>query len=92
MSGSRFELFSMLIEAAIHGIGIALVPSVLVENELRCGLLVEVGGQFSWSALSYYLVYPQGKADVGPLVSFRTWLEEQAALHRADAGLAILSR
>ena len=30
MTGSRFELFSMLVEAAIHGLGIALGREVVV--------------------------------------------------------------
>ena len=86
MSGSRFELFSMLIEAAIHGLGIALIPRFLIEDELRRGLLVEVGGQFHWSGLSYYLVHPEGKVENAALVAFRGWLQQQAESYRAHAG------
>jgi LysR family glycine cleavage system transcriptional activator len=87
MSGSRFELFSMLIEAAIHGLGIALVPRFLIEDELRRGLLVEVGGQFYWSDLSYYLVHPEGKGDNAALMAFRQWLQGEAERYRTEAGL-----
>ena len=34
MAGPRFELFSMVAEAAVHGMGIGLVPQMLVEDEL----------------------------------------------------------
>jgi DNA-binding transcriptional LysR family regulator len=86
MSGSRFELFSMLIEAAIHGLGVALVPRFLIEDELRRGLLVEAGGQFYWSGLSYYLVHPEGKTDNPALMAFSSWLQQEAERYRHDAG------
>jgi DNA-binding transcriptional LysR family regulator len=79
MAGSRFELFSMLIEAAIHGLGVALVPPFLIEDELKRGLLVEVGGGFRTSGLSYYLVHPEASAENPALVAFRGWLGEQVA-------------
>lgn len=39
MSGPRFELFSVLAEVAIHGMGIALIPRLLIEDELQRGAL-----------------------------------------------------
>jgi len=87
MSGSRFELFSMLTEAAIHGLGVALIPRFLIEDELRRGLLVEVGGQFYWSDRAYYLIYPEGKSENAVLVWFRDWLQQQAQAYCAEAGL-----
>ncbi|MBI5276473.1 MAG: LysR family transcriptional regulator [Burkholderiales bacterium] len=74
MSGPRFELFSMSIEAAVHGLGIALVPRVLVQDELARGLLADVGGSFEGGELGYYLVHPEGKADNPALLAFRDWL------------------
>lgn len=82
MSGSRLELFSMLTEAAIHGLGIALIPRFLIEDELQRGLLVEVGGQFRLSDRSYYLVYPERKSEAPALALFRDWLLEQADRYR----------
>ncbi|HSV80022.1 MAG TPA: LysR family transcriptional regulator [Ramlibacter sp.] len=78
MAGPRFELFSMSIEAAVQGLGVALVPRLLVEDELRRGLLTEVGGAFRWSGGSYFLVYPQDRAESAALPVFRDWLREQA--------------
>ena len=54
----------MLVEAAIHGLGIALVPHFLVEDEVRRGLLIEAG-RAGPSGLGYYLVYPEGRGDEG---------------------------
>lgn len=83
MAGPRFELFSMLIEAAIHGIGIGLIPRFLVEDELRRGLLVEAGQPFHWGGLGYYLVHPAGRADHAPLAAFREWLAGEARAYEA---------
>ena len=82
MAGSRFELFSMAVEAAVHGLGIALVPRLLVEDELKRGLLTEVG-QSQSSGLGYYLVYPEGKSDNAALAAFGRWLQAQAEACRA---------
>jgi LysR family glycine cleavage system transcriptional activator len=77
MSGSRFELFSMLVEAAIHGMGIALVPQSLVEDELQRGLLARAGPAVP-SGLGYYLVHPEGQSDHVALAEFMQWLQASA--------------
>ena len=40
--GHRFELFSMVIQAAIAGLGVALVPRIMVEESLASGTLREL--------------------------------------------------
>ena len=40
LSGPRYELFSMTAAAAAHGLGVALVPRLLIEPELARGELV----------------------------------------------------
>jgi DNA-binding transcriptional LysR family regulator len=74
LAGPRFELFSMLVAAAMHGMGVALVPPFLVENELRDGLLVQPTNHALKSDRSYELIYPEGKAESGTLVAFQAWL------------------
>lgn len=77
MAGPRLELFSMLAEAAIHGMGIALIPPFLVQDELARGLLVAVAREPVPSGRSYFLIYPERKS--GPaLQAFAQWLEQQA--------------
>ncbi|PMS34901.1 DNA-binding transcriptional LysR family regulator [Trinickia symbiotica] len=87
MSGPRFELFSMQTEAAIQGIGIALIPRLLIEDELRRGILISVAQHDYLSDRSYYLIYPEQKSDSAPLVAFREWIEEQARSYREPLGL-----
>ena len=87
MSGPRLELFSMHTEAAIQGIGIALLPLLLIEDELKRGVLIQVAQHDYLSDRSYYLIYPEQKSDSAPLVTFREWIEEEARGYREPLGL-----
>ncbi|KAB0584962.1 LysR family transcriptional regulator [Ideonella dechloratans] len=85
MAGPRMELFSMLSEAAAQGLGVALVPRLLVESDLASGRLVVVLPHPHASGRSYRLIYPPHKAD-GPLLqALASWLTGQAAAYRAQA-------
>lgn len=83
LAGPRMELFSMLAEAAIHGMGVALIPPFLVEDELRRGLLVKASAHRLASDRGYHLIYPEHKAESPALAAFRAWIVEQV---RSDAG------
>lgn len=87
MSGPRYELFSMLAEAAVHGMGIALIPRFLVEDELQRGVLVQLAKRSYLSDRSYYLIYPEQKSENAALTAFRVWLETQARGYREPLGL-----
>jgi LysR family glycine cleavage system transcriptional activator len=87
MSGPRFELFSMHAEAAIHGMGIALIPRFLIEDELERGVLIEIATHEYLSDRSYYLIYPEQKSENAALTAFRTWLEARAREYREPIGL-----
>ena len=87
MSGPRFELFSMLAEAAVHGMGIALIPRLLVEDELKRGVLIQVTKHEYLSDRSYYLIYPERKSENAALTVFRDWIEAQAREYRETMGL-----
>ncbi|MBA1244527.1 LysR substrate-binding domain-containing protein [Pseudomonas japonica] len=71
--GPSFELTSHLIQAVRAGIGVGLVPRVLVEEELAKGELTSVGEPVA-SKRSYYLVYPQRNEALPSLRAFRQWL------------------
>ena len=87
MAGPKFELFSMHAEAAIQGIGIALLPRLLIEDELTRGALIPVAQHDYLSDRSYYLIYPEQKADSGQLRIFSDWIEAQARAYREPLGL-----
>ena len=88
MVGPRLELFSMLTEAAIQGLGIALIPRFMIEEELAAGRLIEVVKHAYLSDRSYYLIYPERKSENATLTVFREWLVAEAASYREGAGLS----
>jgi DNA-binding transcriptional LysR family regulator len=78
MKGPRFELFSMQVEAARAGLGVALVPRFFVLQELEDGDLVQPCELALKSDKGYYLVYPERKQN-SPLVrAFEGWLLGEA--------------
>lgn len=88
MAGPRYELFSMQAEAAVQGLGIGLLPRLLIEDELRRGVLVDVGSYSQLSDRTYYLLYPEHKAANPALTVFRDWIQAQAEEYREPMGLA----
>lgn len=85
MGGARYELFSMLVEAARAGLGVALVPRFFVVKEMAAGQLVIPCTYALQNQRSYYLVFPENKAGSAPLETFRLWLNGQAARYREQA-------
>ncbi len=82
MGGARYELFSMLVQAAKVGLGVTLVPRFFVVNEVQSGKLVIPCPQVLRSQRGYYLVYPENKVGSSSLQVFRRWLLSQAAIYR----------
>ncbi|WP_439486410.1 LysR substrate-binding domain-containing protein [Blastomonas fulva] len=74
-----FEHFLMLAQAAAAGVGIALVPTFLIEPELKSGALVRVSDLALTGQEAYYLVYPPEKAANRRFRDFRDWLLDEAA-------------
>ena len=85
--GPRFDLFSMLSQGAMHGLGIALIPPMLIEDELASGRLVIPVSHRYLSEMSYYFIYPEHKAESWPLAQFREWLVDEATRYRIEKGL-----
>lgn len=75
--GMLFDQFSTMIQATIHGLGVALLPSYLISAELEAGRLVPACAAPPVSLGDYYLVWPQNRTEPAPLVSFRAWLQGQ---------------
>lgn len=75
LSGPRYELFSMTAAAAAHGLGLALVPRLLVEAELAGGELVVACNQPLVGERAYYLVMPERGEERPVLKTFLDWLQ-----------------
>ncbi|AUF98535.1 LysR family transcriptional regulator [Pseudomonas sp. 02C 26] len=81
MTGPRYELFSMLAQAAMHDMGIALIPPFLIQQELQQGRLMVANRHALSSTKAYYLMIPERKVASASLRAFRDWLAEQARIY-----------
>ncbi|UWU19590.1 LysR family transcriptional regulator (plasmid) [Rhizobium sullae] len=72
--GPRFDQLSMITSAAITDLGVALLPTYLIERELRDGTLMSVLDNPMSTENAYYVVRPEKKrAQVGA-EQFEKWL------------------
>jgi LysR family glycine cleavage system transcriptional activator len=78
LAGPRYEQFSMTVAAAAQGLGLALVPRLLIEPELARGDLVIAHPLALASRRGYYLVRPQGADASAALEPFAQWLVQAA--------------
>jgi DNA-binding transcriptional LysR family regulator len=83
-SDHSFDFFIMAIRAAVAGLGLALLPRVLIEQELASGQLVRIGGYAAINAQKTYLMFPEQRRDWAPFVAFAAWLDEEMTRYRAQ--------
>ncbi|WP_424830590.1 LysR substrate-binding domain-containing protein [Ruegeria sp.] len=74
--GMRFDQFSMLIAAAVAGLGAAILPSYLIEDELASGVLNEIDQITNTSDSAYYIATPTGQKNEAVQV-FSNWISKQ---------------
>ena len=74
LAGPRYEQFSMTTAAAACGMGVALVPSLLVEAELARGELVIANPLPVPGERHYYWVQPLGAPERAPVQALFRWL------------------
>ncbi|WP_108263194.1 LysR family transcriptional regulator [Mangrovicoccus ximenensis] len=86
--GMLMDQFSMMIQAAISGLGVALLPDYLAQIEISEGRLVPVLRPAVPVRGAYWLVWPKEKDSEAPLQAFRNWIEKQAGKDR-EGGAAV---
>jgi len=86
--GMLFDQFAPMIQSAIYGMGVALLPEFLAKAELADGRLVDAWGGPVPSRGSYYLVWPLAAETYPPLVAFRDWLRREVRGETDDGVLA----
>lgn len=72
-----FDQFATMQQAAIHGMGAALLPLFLIEEDLAAGRLLPLHGPAIPAAGTYWLVWPRDRPPRAPLLSFTAWLNDQ---------------
>ncbi|MEQ8665590.1 MAG: LysR family transcriptional regulator [Rhodospirillales bacterium] len=77
--GMSFDQFSTVAQAAVAGLGIALLPRFLIEDELKRGDLVIALDRPVASRYPYYLAIRDGRAQHPHVAAFRDWLVAEAS-------------
>lgn len=72
--GHRFDSFAMLVSATVAGLGLALLPSCLIEDQLRSGQLVALSDRALTTDQAHYSVVPDGKIGNPLVTEFQAWL------------------
>ncbi len=76
--GPRFEHHQMVLQAAIAGLGVAVLPSFACADELARGQVVEAfADSRQVTGKGYWLAYPEHRAALPALRAFRAWLLQQ---------------
>jgi LysR family glycine cleavage system transcriptional activator len=85
MRGPRFEQFSMVIQAAIAGLGVAVLPRFLIDDDVTEGRLVIPLDLTVRSGHAYYLVRPEDRQELPALRAFREWLLDEVRIAFPDS-------
>ncbi|MEO9586169.1 MULTISPECIES: LysR family transcriptional regulator [Marinobacter] len=85
LAGPRYELFTMLAQAAIHHMGIALIPPFLIREELESEKLVMPIQHSFESKWSYHFVLPNKNSENAPVCKFRDWLIKEVRSYKIGA-------
>jgi LysR family transcriptional regulator, glycine cleavage system transcriptional activator len=75
--GPVFELTSHLLQAVMADIGVGLVATFLVEEELRSGQLQIAREAASMQGMGYYIFTRPHQVDFPPVRAFRDWIVKE---------------
>ena len=78
-SGPRFAQYSALIQAAVSGLGVGLVPRVLVQDEMALGALVTPCGDPVQVDQGHYLCFYADRLELPVFAAFRDWILVEGA-------------
>lgn len=78
--GMLIDQFATAAQAAMAGMGVALLPTFLIDTELSRGDLVAAVDGAAESTGHYYLAWPPRRASYPPLRAFTAWLKKTIAI------------
>ncbi|WP_454726505.1 MULTISPECIES: LysR substrate-binding domain-containing protein [Cupriavidus] len=79
MRGPRYALLTMGLQAALAGLGVALLPEYVAGEDLRAGRLVRLGETVYVSPRAYFFICLEEKRHSPVLRIFSDWLAAQVA-------------
>jgi len=78
LRGMLFDQFTHMVEAAVHGFGLALLPEFIAKVEFDRGRLVPATLEFTRIESRYFCVWPQMRPPSRPLQQMMEWLMKTA--------------
>ncbi|WP_218135089.1 LysR family transcriptional regulator [Parasphingopyxis algicola] len=75
LHGMLFDQYSTMAQAAVHEMGVALLPSYLAQEEIEKGRLVKAFGEPVPAKGKYYLVWPTARPKRPSFEKFSSWIE-----------------
>ncbi|MCC9620652.1 transcriptional regulator GcvA [Thalassospira sp. MA62] len=75
-NGPKFEHFTMAMQAAAAGLGVALLPTFAIEDDLKSGRIVAPFGPPKASPFHYYATCPTSRTRLPKIRAFMTWLDK----------------
>jgi LysR family glycine cleavage system transcriptional activator len=78
LRGHRFEQYAMIEQAAFAGMGVALLPRFVVEDDIATGQLQLALPNSVLTTEAYSIVYPEPKGDIPLVQAFRDWIVREA--------------
>lgn len=75
--GMVFDHFATMKQGAVHGLGVALLPLYLIDEDLKEGRLVPAWRAAGRGLGSYYLVWPKDVPERPALAAFKEWIAVQ---------------
>ena len=82
--GPIFSHSAMVLQAAIHGQGIALANSVLAKPDIDSGRLICPFNDVLVSKNSFYTVCRENQMEIGKIASFRQWMLDTVESEQDD--------
>jgi LysR family glycine cleavage system transcriptional activator len=94
--GPIFSHTAMVLQAAIHGQGVALAHNILARPDITSGRLIVPFNHVLQSKDAYYLVCRDNQIELGKIAAFRDWMnklvaQEQAAFNEQQFNIALVS-
>lgn len=75
---AKYDQFTTIIQAALHGIGAALLPSYLAQEYIATGQLSTLGSGKMKTQEAYYFIWPKHRPTSRALRVFKEWIATQS--------------
>lgn len=79
----------MVLQAAIHGQGVALANNVMAQSEIEAGRLVCPFNDVLVSKNAFYLVCHDSQAELGKIAAFRQWIWRKPLLNKKNSAFVM---